>query len=113
MSVYVDGERNGFGRMVMCHMFADTLAELHEMAAAIGMDREWFQPLSFPHYDVSLSRRAVAVSKGAVEVDRRTGCEIRKRIHEAGWSEADLAEIRAAIPAYDRARAKRQGRGTS
>lgn len=108
MSVYVDHERNCFGRMVMCHMFADTLAELHEMAAAIGMDRAWFQPLSFPHYDVSLSRRALAVQRGAVEVDRRHGYLIRKRIREAGWSEADLADIRAAIPAYDAMKEKRR-----
>jgi hypothetical protein len=89
-------------------MFADTLAELHAMAAQIGMDRDWFQPLSFPHYDVSLSRRAVALTKGAIEVDRRRGYEIRKRIREAGWSEADLADIRSALPAYDAMQAKRR-----
>lgn len=106
MSVYVDGERNRFGRMIMCHMFADSLDELHAMAQAIGMDRDWFQPLSFPHYDVSLSRRAVAVSKGAIEVDRRTGYEIRKRVR-AAFTEADILHLRAALPAYDAQRAKR------
>ena len=105
MAVYVDGERNRFGRMIMCHMFADSLAELHEMAEAIGMDRDWFQPLSFPHYDVSLSRRAVAVRLGAVEVDRRQGCEIRKRVR-AAFTEADILEMRAALPAYDARKAK-------
>ena len=107
MAVYVDQERNGFGRMVMCHMWADTLAELHEMAQAIGMDRDWFQPLSFPHYDVSLSRRVIALKRGAIEVDRRRGVEIRRAIRERGWSEAELADIRAAIPAYDAARKKK------
>jgi hypothetical protein len=57
--------------MIMCHMIADDLDELHRMASAIGMSREWFQPLSFPHYDVSLTRRARALKLGAVEVDRR------------------------------------------
>lgn len=108
MSVYVDQERNSFGRMVMCHMFADTLPELHEMARAIGMDRAWFQPLSYPHYDVSLSRRARALELGAVEVDRRTGYEIRKAKREAGWTDEELADMRAALPAYDAARAKRR-----
>jgi hypothetical protein len=107
LSVYVDGERNRFGRMIMCHMFADTLAELHTMAAAIGMDRAWFQPLSFPHYDVSLSRRAVAVQLGAVEVDRRQGYEIRKRVR-AAFTEADILALRAALPAYDARHAKRR-----
>ena len=109
MTVYVDGERNRFGRMVMCHMWADTFAELHKMARAIGMDRAWFQPLSFPHYDVSLSRRARAVELGAVEVGRHEGVAIRKRLREA-FTEADYIELRKDIPAYDAMRAKRKAR---
>lgn len=80
MAVYVDQEQNSFGRMKMCHMFADTFDELHAMAGAIGMKREWFQPLSFPHYDVAKGRRALALKLGAVEVDRRGGYEIRKKL---------------------------------
>lgn len=80
MPTYVDGEANRFRGMVMCHMFADTLDELHAMAAAIGMRREWFQPFSFPHYDVAKGRRAAAIKAGAIEVSRREGYEIRKRL---------------------------------
>jgi hypothetical protein len=29
--------------MVMCHMLADTSAELHEMADRIGIARKWFR----------------------------------------------------------------------
>lgn len=88
MSVYVDNERNRFGRMVMCHMFADTPDELHTMAEAIGLKRCWYQtpdgpkPASFPHYDVCLMRRARAVELGAIEVDRRQGYEARKAIRQ-------------------------------
>jgi hypothetical protein len=110
VSVYVDQERNRFGRMVMCHMWADTLLELHRMAQAIGMDRAWFQPLSFPHYDVSLSRREIAIGLGALEVDRHEGVRIRKAIRERGFTDAELAEIRACIPAYDARRAKQKAR---
>lgn len=80
MAVYVDQERNRLGRMIMCHMFAETAAELHAMAAAIGMRRQWYQPVSFPHYDVCLARRSLAIALGAIEVGRRQGYEIRKPI---------------------------------
>ncbi len=75
MSVYVDRATNGYGRMVMCHMIADTFEELHAMAETIGVARRWFQkapPASFPHYDVAKSKRALAVEAGAIDCDRDT-----------------------------------------
>jgi hypothetical protein len=84
MSVYVDKSRNSFGRMVMCHMIADTLDELHTMANRLGLRRSWFQAkASFPHYDVSLSVRTKAVKAGALEVDRREFVEIMNRVRTA------------------------------
>ena len=43
MTVYVDNAKNGFRRMRMCHMLADTPGELHAMATAIGVKRQWYQ----------------------------------------------------------------------
>lgn len=81
MTVYLDKERNAFRRMVMCHMIADTHEELHAMAAAIGLRRSWFQATaSTVHYDVCLSRRAVALQLGAVELDRREFVGVIKRL---------------------------------
>lgn len=80
MAVYVDNARNVFGRMIMCHMIADTLDELHAMASDIGMKREWFQPGSTPHYDVCVARRALAVKAGAIEVGRREIVEVIRRL---------------------------------
>ena len=72
MSVYVDNGRNAYGRMLMSHMIADTLEELHAMADQVGLRRKWFQVhASFPHYDLCQAKRALALQAGAVEVDRR------------------------------------------
>ncbi len=70
--VYVDDMRAPFGRMIMCHMLADTDDELHAMAAKIGVARKWFQKPGTPHahYDICLSKRAIAVKNGAQEVSR-------------------------------------------
>ena len=74
MTIYVDGARNKLGRMVMCHMIADTPAELHAMAKTIGMQRRWYQSpekASFPHYDLSITRRALAIVWGAKPISRQ------------------------------------------
>ena len=76
MTVYVDDmhqkQMGQFGRMQMSHMMADTEDELHEMAARIGMERRWFQDtLSGPRYDLSLSKRALALAGGTVEITMR------------------------------------------
>jgi hypothetical protein len=81
MTVYVDDMAAPFkpahlpGRTyVMCHMMADTLEELHAMADRIGVARRWVQDAQSPsdvHYDISLSKRALAVKAGAVQVTWR------------------------------------------
>lgn len=71
MAVYVDNMRAPYGRMVMCHMLADTDDELHAMAARIKVVRKWWQSpekTSGSHYDICLSKRALAVTAGAVEI---------------------------------------------
>lgn len=53
MPVYVDNSSHRFGRMVMCHMLADSPDELHAMADRIGVARRHFQgDASTPHYDI-------------------------------------------------------------
>lgn len=105
MTVYVDDMKAKFGRMVMCHMLADTDEELHAMAARIGVARRWWQSpekTSGSHYDIALSKRALAVAAGAVEITwRQAGCMNlrRRRTGELGrpeeaeaWRESVMAE---------------------
>lgn len=82
MAVYVDRARNRWGRMVMSHMLADTLDELHAMADKIGVARRWFQPLSSPHYDISQRKRALAIQFGAIEVTRRELVDTIRKLRE-------------------------------
>lgn len=60
-----------------CHLFADVpdSAELHAFAASIGLRRSWFQK---NHYDLTPSRRALAVARGAKEVGRTEAVMIRR-----------------------------------
>jgi len=78
MTVYVDDMKARYGRMIMCHMIADTDAELHAMAATIGVARGWHQG---DHYDIALTTRAAAVAAGAVEITwKQAGCmHLRRR----------------------------------
>jgi hypothetical protein len=79
----------------MCHMLADSLSELHAMAAAIGMNRAWFQPFSFPHYDIAKGRREDAVRRGAVEVSRQEVAAIMRRLRaDPEFMTAWKAEVR-------------------
>lgn len=73
MTVYVDDMRASYGRMVMCHMMADSTAELLAMAERIGVDRKWIQRPGTPyeHFDIALSKRKLAVAAGAKEVTQR------------------------------------------
>lgn len=93
MSVFVDDARLPYGRMLMCHMWADTLDELLGMADRIGVKRRWLQrpaelatgthPLyaadpryrigmdaSWVHFDIARVKRVLAVAAGAIETDR-------------------------------------------
>lgn len=70
--VYVDDMRAQYGRMIMCHMVADTLDELHAMADKIGVSRRWFQNKpGHPHYDIALSKKKLAIQFGAQEITTR------------------------------------------
>lgn len=83
MSVYVDDmyctPMGKYGRMKMCHMVADSVEELHAMADRIGVARRWYQgpPATVnPHYDICMSKRALAIQNGAKEVTMREAVKV-------------------------------------
>ncbi len=80
----------------MCHMTAETLSELHDMADRLQMKRDWFQEppkASHPHYDIPEARRAKAIALGAIEVDDRTGLHFAARLG-LEWAELQQDECR-------------------
>lgn len=79
MAVYVNKLRARFGGLTMCHLLADGTAELHAMARELGIETRWFQPFPYPHYDISLERRDLALTLGAKAIDRQKLEEIAER----------------------------------
>lgn len=73
MSCYVDPAAWPFGRMLMCHLWADSMSELFAMVDTIGVQRKWLQQppkASWVHFDISKGKRALAVAAGAIETDK-------------------------------------------
>ena len=70
--VYVGKREYKYGRMIMSHMVADSLDELHEMADKIGVNRRHFQDKpNKPHYDICKANKKKVIELGALEVDDR------------------------------------------
>lgn len=93
--VYIDQVNLTFGRMTMNHLVADTTDELLHMVDLIGVPRKWIQypGTSKEHFDICLSKKAMAIANGAVEVGNvEMGRIIRNKIdlanteHHLWWS---------------------------
>ncbi len=75
ITVYPAAMTRGLPGRSWCHMVSDLdEAELHAFAARIGLRRSWAQlrpKASAAHYDLTPSRRALAIASGAIEVSAR------------------------------------------
>ena len=87
MTVYVDDmhltELGRFKYMRMCHMLADSDAELLAMADRIGVDRKWHQypGTARSHFDIATTKWGLAVAAGAREITMRDAallCRMRR-----------------------------------
>lgn len=82
MTVYIDNMNAKYGRMIMCHMIADTSEELKRMAHLINLNVKWIQyPDTYKeHFDISLGYKQKALAHGAIEISmRELGAMIRNR----------------------------------
>jgi hypothetical protein len=93
LTVYVDNAfvNGDWGRWTGGgHLQADSVEELHEFAARLGLLRAWFQ--SKPgrpendHYDLSCAGRERAIELGAVDEGRAAGARRRQAIRrQRAW----------------------------
>lgn len=91
MPVYVDNLRDyGWHRGPSCHLIADSVDELIAFAESIGLRREWFQPKSSPHFDLTAEGRRLAVERGAIEIDQRQLVKKLREIRERTMAETAL-----------------------
>lgn len=82
MAVYVDDMRANFGRMVMCHMIADTPEELRAMAMRIGVAQKWIQHEGTfkEHFDIAQVKKKSAIYQGAIPITwRETAAMCQRR----------------------------------
>ena len=79
MTVYVDdaaiGATVGKHSSKWSHLTADTFTELDRFAASIGLRASWIQHGGTPleHFDVTATKRDIALKKGAVPITAREG----------------------------------------
>lgn len=79
--IYVD-ELKKYKGSYWCHMMTnDDIEMLHKFAKRLGLSKRWFQNHPYhPHYDLSSSKRALALKLGAKDVDSKKMIELCTRI---------------------------------
>ena len=81
MTVYVDDAVTLWRGQRWAHLMADTLEELHAMAANLGMPRRAFQDKpSGAHYDVTVEMREHALRLGTVAISRHVDRELVRSV---------------------------------
>jgi hypothetical protein len=99
MTVYVDDMNQSYTnrfrrKLIMSHMMADTVEELHVMADKIGVNRRWFQsPDREPHYDICKSKKEQAIQEGAISIThKQLACMNMRRRLTGELGKPDTAE---------------------
>lgn len=81
MSVYVDDAVHLWREQRWAHLMADTLDELHDFAARLGIPPRAFQDkASGAHYDVTVGLRERAIELGAIAISRHADRALMKHV---------------------------------
>lgn len=124
MACYVDNVGHRFGRMTMCHLWADTEEELLAMVDKIGVQRKWIQghpdlsfgvhrKASWVHFDISMTKKALAIQHGAILTDKYGPVVHTKRLQiakaRADGNEALANSLQGFLDVVEELRSKNQG----
>ena len=91
MTVYVDDAVTLWRGRRWAHLMADTVEELHAMAARLGLPRRAFQDKpSGAHYDVSVEMREQALQLGAIAISRHVDREQVRAVIRNARAQASL-----------------------
>ena len=92
--VYVDDAEVHTRGFAWFHLMADSLQELHEFAASIGIPaRAFHRGARHPHYDVTVSQRGRALQHGAVSISTRDAVRIGRQAATPRALEADALQL--------------------
>lgn len=85
MAVYVDplfktAPTTGWGYRRACHLYADSLEELHRFARRLGLRRSWMHDGSMSHYDLTEGMRTRAIRLGAIAQKREEAVETMRQL---------------------------------
>lgn len=91
MAIYVDDAKIPYKRYKMCHLAADTDAELMEFAERLGLRPEWKHK---DHFDVCITKRQKAIDLGAIEITQHELAVMVIKGRRKGGSAADTKTAR-------------------
>jgi hypothetical protein len=80
-------------------MVADSTKELHNFAKRLKLSRSWFQGGvggKAPHYDLTNTKRRVAISLGAIEIDSIALARMI-RCYRLKWAAEEYAKAKIAM----------------
>lgn len=100
MTVYVDDVEHKFGRMLMCHLWADSLDELLAMVDLIGVQRKWLQQpprASWVHFDIAVSKKRLAIAAGAELTDKYGPLEFLARRELTSGEPEQIAKAKSKL----------------
>ena len=91
--VYVDNAAIPKHGYMWFHLLADSLEELHEFAASLGLNpRSFHRGARHPHYDITAGQRQEAIERGASAVTSRDAVRVGRKsarspqIELTGWT---------------------------